>query len=79
MVQLYLTQIIMICCCCCILSPLSKQQREVKNNNKGFARFIGFTTSITAEFWALRDGLLLADQIGVQNLVIELDAKVGWS
>ncbi|XP_050259653.1 uncharacterized protein LOC126704666 [Quercus robur] len=26
--------------------------------------------------WALRDGLLLADQIGVQNLVIELDAKV---
>ena len=28
---------------------------------KGFARSIGFTTSITAEFWALRDGLLLAD------------------
>ena len=43
---------------------------------KGFARAIGFTTSIIAEFWALRDGLLLADQIGVQNLVIELDAKV---
>ena len=43
---------------------------------KGFARSIGFTTSITAEFWALRDGLLLADQIGLQNLVIELDAKV---
>ena len=64
MVQLYLTQIIMICCCCCILSPLYKQQREVKNNNEGFARFIGFTTSITGEFWAL---------------VIELDAKVGWS
>ena len=43
---------------------------------KGFARSIGFTTSITVEFWALRDGLLLANQIGVQNLVIELDAKV---
>ena len=43
---------------------------------KGFVRSIGFTTSITAEFQALRDGLLLADQIGVQNLVIELDAKV---
>ena len=43
---------------------------------KGFARSIGFTTSITAEFWALRDGLLLADQIGVQNLEIKLDAKV---
>ena len=43
---------------------------------KSFARSIGFTTSITVEFWALRDGLLLANQIGVQNLVIELDAKV---
>ena len=43
---------------------------------KSFARSIGFTTSITIEFWALRDGLLLANQIGVQNLVIELDAKV---
>ena len=43
---------------------------------KGFARSIGFTTSIIAEIRALRDGLLLADQIGVQNLVIELDAKV---
>nr|POF24828.1 putative ribonuclease h protein [Quercus suber] len=42
---------------------------------KGFARSIGFTTSILAEFWSLRDGLLLADQIGVQKLVIELDAK----
>ena len=43
---------------------------------KGFARSIGFTTSITAEFWTLRDGLLQAIQIGVQNLLIELDAKV---
>ena len=43
---------------------------------RGFARSIGFTTSIIAEFWALRDGLLLAGQIGVQNLLIELDAKV---
>ena len=43
---------------------------------KGFARSIGFTTSIIAELWALRDGLLLANQIGVQNLWIELDAKV---
>ena len=43
---------------------------------KGFARSIGFTASIIVELWALRDGLLLADQIGVQNLWIELDAKV---
>ena len=39
---------------------------------RGFVRSIGDTTSI----WALRDGLLLAGQIGVQNIVIELDAKV---
>lgn len=43
---------------------------------RGFARPIGFTTSITAEFWALRDGLLLAVRMGVQKLVIELDANV---
>ena len=43
---------------------------------KGFARSISFTTSIIVEFWALRDGLIQAIQIRVQNLVIELDAKV---
>ena len=43
---------------------------------EGFARSIGFTTSIIAEFWALRNDLLQAVQIGVQNLLIELDAKV---
>lgn len=43
---------------------------------KGFSRSIGFTTSITAKLWALRDGLLLAVQLGVQNLEVELDAKV---
>ena len=43
---------------------------------KGFARSIGFTTSIIAELWALTDGLLLADQIGVQKLWTELYAKV---
>nr|POF23203.1 putative ribonuclease h protein [Quercus suber] len=43
---------------------------------KGFARSIGFTTNITVEFWALRDGLMQALQMGVQNLVVELDAKV---
>ena len=27
---------------------------------RGFARYIGYTTCIIAEFWALRDGLQLA-------------------
>nr|POE79254.1 xyloglucan endotransglucosylase/hydrolase 2 [Quercus suber] len=32
---------------------------------KGFAKSIGFATSITAEFWALRDGLKLALSEGI--------------
>ena len=43
---------------------------------QGVCRSIGSTTSIIAEFWALRDGLQLAIQLGVQYLEVELDAKV---
>ena len=43
---------------------------------RGFARSVGSTTSIVAEFWALRDGLQLAIQLGVQYLEVELDAEV---
>ena len=43
---------------------------------RGFARSIGSTTSIIAEFWALKDDLQLAIQLGVQYLEVELDAKV---
>ena len=43
---------------------------------RGFARSIGSTTSIVAEFWALRDGLQLAIQLGVQYLEVKLDAEV---
>ena len=41
---------------------------------KGFARGLGFTNNILAELWALRDGLLLAKELGLQQLIIELDA-----
>ena len=41
---------------------------------KGFARGLGFTNSALAELWALRDGLLLAKEMGIQQLVVELDA-----
>ena len=41
---------------------------------KGFARGLGFTNSILAELWALRDGLRLAKELGFQRLIIELDA-----
>ena len=43
---------------------------------KGYVRNIGVATSIIAEFWALRDGLILASQLGITQLIVELDTKV---
>ena len=43
---------------------------------RGYSRSIGYTTSVMAELWALRDGLSLAIQLGIRNLEVELDAKV---
>ena len=42
----------------------------------GYRRRIGVATSIIAEFWALRDSLLLAAQLRITHLVVELDAKI---
>ena len=39
-------------------------------------RYIGISTSIITEFWALRDGLMLASQLGITHLAMEFDAKV---
>ena len=41
---------------------------------KGYARGIGHTNSFLAELWALRDGLNIAREMGVSNLIIKLDA-----
>ena len=41
---------------------------------KGYARGIGHTNSFIAELWALRDGLNLAREMGLNKLIIELDA-----
>ena len=41
-----------------------------------YMRHIGISTSIIAEFWALRDGLMLASQLGITHLAMEFDAKV---
>lgn len=43
---------------------------------RGYARSIGLTSSIIAELWALRDGMQLADHMGIRQLEVELDAKV---
>lgn len=41
----------------------------------GFARKIGVASSLLAELWALRDGLLLCLQFHFQAVMIEMDAK----
>nr|XP_023884096.1 uncharacterized protein LOC111996361 [Quercus suber] len=43
---------------------------------KGYMRKIGMATTVVAEFWALRDGLILTSQMGINNIVVEFDAKV---
>ena len=34
---------------------------------KGFARGLGYTSSALAELWALKDGLILAKEMGIQQ------------
>ena len=41
---------------------------------RGYARLLGCSNSCIAELWALRDGLLLAIEIGLNNIIIEMDA-----
>ena len=41
---------------------------------KGFARGVGCTTSCVAELWALCDGLNLASSLGIESLIIQIDA-----
>lgn len=47
-----------------------------RNWVKGFSRSIGLTSSVIAEFWALRNGLQLTIQLEIQNIKVELDARV---
>ena len=41
---------------------------------KGYSRALGTTYSFTAELWALRDGLIIVKDLGITNLIVELDA-----
>ena len=41
----------------------------------GFSRNIGYATSMTAELWALRDGLNMAVSLNYQPLIVELDSS----
>ena len=41
---------------------------------KGFSRALGTTNSFIAELWALKDGLIIFKDLGLSNLIVELDA-----
>ena len=41
----------------------------------GFSRSIGMTNSFAAELWGLREGLLLCNNLNINALEVELDAK----
>ena len=40
----------------------------------GFAQKLGNTTSTIAELWALKDGLIVVKQLGIENICIKMDA-----
>ena len=42
----------------------------------GFVRRMGSTSSTVAELWALKDVLTMAKRIGIENICIEMDAKL---
>ncbi|GLT35133.1 hypothetical protein SLA2020_096110 [Shorea laevis] len=44
----------------------------------GFTRRIGYTTALAAELWVIRDGLMIAVQHHIQNIIIEIDCKVAF-
>ena len=42
---------------------------------KDFSRSIGITHSMAAKLWGLHDGLVLARNLSIRKLIIEIDAK----
>ena len=43
---------------------------------KGYARNVGYSTSVASELWPLRDGLRLCIALKLPVVIIELDAKL---
>ena len=41
---------------------------------RGYARSLGNTNSFITELWALRDGLTIAKELRINNLIVEMDA-----
>ncbi|GKV52754.1 hypothetical protein SLEP1_g59322 [Rubroshorea leprosula] len=42
----------------------------------GSSRSIGWTTSIAAELWAIRDGLEIAARKGISKIIVKTDSKI---
>ena len=42
---------------------------------RGFSHNLGITNSLAAELWGLKDGLLLACELKICKLIVEIDAK----
>ncbi len=42
---------------------------------RGFSHNLGITNSLAAELWGFRDGLLLACELKICKLIVEIDAK----
>ena len=40
---------------------------------RGYARALGNTSSSIAELWALRDGLDIVKELGIDNQIVEMD------
>ena len=62
-----------------VMGSTSKAGEGVIRNHDGewlksYARPLGYTNSYRAELWALRDGLVLAKEMGLNSLIVELDA-----
>ncbi|GLU12643.1 hypothetical protein SLE2022_293070 [Rubroshorea leprosula] len=45
---------------------------------RGFSRKIGIASSLAAEIWGIQDGLLLAKQLDIQSLVVEVDSFIAF-
>ena len=48
--------------------------RNSEGECAGFVKKFGNVSSITVELWAFKEGLLMAKQLGIDNLYVDLDA-----
>ena len=60
----------------CVWDPKKAGGGGVIRNNEGdwvagFVKKFGNVSSITAELWAFKEGLLMAKQLGIENLCVD--------